>query len=283
MLKPVPKPKNYCRCGCGTEIKATRKWVSGHNFRRRPPGTIVRKGRTYLEIKCSECGSKFERRSDQINRYGNVNLCSRRCVSKRQSRNRKGVAIPKARKGKYFNCVVCDRKFYRSRSYVKKATYRNSEVRFCRDKCYKKWQKETGYVPTGFISSTNNKGKNNGRYSHGKRIGENINHRELRQQVIKRDGGDWCLLCGKPGPGLHLHRIVYGSQGGKYVLENCIQLCPKDHDLVHSSKKTWFKPLIDYVKKPSKANRDILIELRLDHIEEKHKRLNKRKELSKRE
>lgn len=249
MFNPVPKPKNYCRCGCGQEIASTKKWVSGHNLRRRPKGAIVKKGRSYLKIKCSECGKKFERRTDMINRYGKVNLCSRECVSKHQSKQRQGKSIPKARRGKNFNCEICKRNFYRSRSYIKRATYRNSEVRFCSNKCYRKWQKKTGFVPTGFISSTNNEGKNNGMYKHGKRTGSHVNKSKLRKKVIERDGGDWCLLCGKPGPGLHLHRIVYGSQGGKYELDNCVQLCPEDHDKVHSSKKKWMPYLLKHIEK----------------------------------
>jgi hypothetical protein len=39
----IPKPKNYCRCGCGEEIKATKKYVSGHNLKRRPKDAIVKK------------------------------------------------------------------------------------------------------------------------------------------------------------------------------------------------------------------------------------------------
>lgn len=252
MLQDVPKPKNYCRCGCGTEIKATRKYVSGHNLKRRPKDAIVKNGRLYKEIKCTECGEKFERRSDQINRRSLVNLCSQQCRNSYQSRIRIGKPIPGARKGEYRNCKKCGSEFYIPPSYAKK----KSAGKFCSRACLFEWRKETGYVSKNFIGAADNSGKNNGRYKHGRRVGGHINKKKLREKVIERDGGNWCLLCGKPGPGLHLHRIVYGSQGGKYELDNCVQLCPKDHDKVHSSKRKWMPYLLDYVK-GKKASGDL--------------------------
>ena len=69
-----------------------------------------------------------------------------------------------------------------------------------------------------------------------------------RQQVKDRDG-DMCLLCGRPGPGLHLHRVIYGSQGGKYAPENCVLLCHDHHNpVVHASKGTWQPLLLDYLQ-----------------------------------
>lgn len=248
-LSPVPKPKNYCRCGCGAEIKATRKWVSGHNLRRRSKDAIVRNGRTYVKINCSECRTKFERRSDQVNRYGKVNFCSKKCVSKYQSRERTGKPIPLARNGEYRKCRNCFKEYYINPYRAKK-----TNSRYCSNKCQFDYQRKKGIVPKGFVSSANNKGKNNGMYRHGKRTGGNISRKELRKQIANRDGGDWCLLCGKPGPGLHLHRIIYGSQGGKYELDNCVQLCPIDHDKVHSSKKKWMPILLDHIKNGSLYN-----------------------------
>lgn len=68
-----------------------------------------------------------------------------------------------------------------------------------------------------------------------------------RQAVIGRDG-DKCLLCSREGPGLHLHRVVYGSQAGKYVPENCVLLCNDCHiPRIHASKETWQPLLIDYL------------------------------------
>lgn len=239
-MPAFPKPKNYCRCGCGTEIKANKKWVSGHNLKRRPKDAIVKNGRLYKKVKCTECGNKFEKRSDGI---GVVNLCSIECRSSYQSRTRKGKPQFNKRNGKFVNCANCNKKIYRSKSRLKK-----SDRHFCNYECRSEWNIANGYIPENFIKSPNNKGKRNGRYKHGKRVGSHVNKKKVREQVIERDGGNWCLLCGKPGPGLHLHRVVYGSQGGKYEVDNCVQLCAIDHERVHSSKKKWMPILLEYLK-----------------------------------
>lgn len=235
----IPKPKNYCRCGCGQEVAATRKWVSGHNLKRRPKDAIVKNGRVFKEIKCTECGQKYEKRADSI---GLVNLCGKKCMSAYQSRTRKGRELPNAKKGEYKTCIQCRKSFYVNRRRL------NKNPKFCSRECYAERQRALGLVPDNFISSVDNSGKKNGRYKHGKRTGSNVTKPKVRKQVIKRDGGNWCLFCGKPGPGLHLHRIVYGSQGGKYELDNCVQLCAEHHELVHSNKKKYMPILQDHIK-----------------------------------
>ncbi|KAA8747138.1 HNH endonuclease [Paenibacillus sp. UASWS1643] len=71
---------------------------------------------------------------------------------------------------------------------------------------------------------------------------------KVRAAVIERDGGNWCAISGVPGPNLQLHRIVYGSQGGKYEVDNCILLSKAMHDIVHSDKKKWMPILQDHVR-----------------------------------
>ncbi|MYX21989.1 hypothetical protein GTY77_18265 [Streptomyces sp. SID8380] len=89
---------------------------------------------------------------------------------------------------------------------------------------------------------------------------------QVREEVKKRDG-NWCLLSGKPGPGLHLHRVVYSGMGGgngKYEVWNCVLLSNEMHALVHSSKRTWMPLLLDYLvkKKQGEDTSHILTELR---------------------
>jgi hypothetical protein len=55
---------------------------------------IVKKGRKYKRINCSECGSEFEKRADRINRCGNVNLCSRECTSSHVRKQFKKKGFP---------------------------------------------------------------------------------------------------------------------------------------------------------------------------------------------
>lgn len=89
---------------------------------------------------------------------------------------------------------------------------------------------------------------------------------QVREEVKKRDG-NWCLLSGKPGPGLHLHRVVYGGMGGgngKYEVWNCVLLSDPMHRLVHSNKRIWMPLLLDYLecKKAGSDPTTILKELR---------------------
>lgn len=111
------------------------------------------------------------------------------------------------------------------------------------------WQR-TQEPPARLVGAADNSGKRNGRYRNGKRVGEHINQPKVRALVIERDG-NWCLLCGRPPKGLHLHRVRYGSEGGKYEVDNCVQLCGEHHAFVHSSKRTWQPRLLAYIADPS--------------------------------
>ncbi|MCP1134370.1 hypothetical protein NKT34_13780 [Paenibacillus polysaccharolyticus] len=77
---------------------------------------------------------------------------------------------------------------------------------------------------------------------------EYMTKEKVRQAVIDREGGNWCAISGVPGPGLHLHRIVYGAQQGKYETDNCILLSNEMHELVHSNKRVWQPILQDHVR-----------------------------------
>ena len=54
-----------------------------------------------------------------------------------------------------------------------------------------------------------------------------------------------CALCG--GSEIAMHHIRYGACGRRTYLGNVIPLCPRHHDLVHSSKRTYQPLLIDIV------------------------------------
>ncbi|GAB6926033.1 hypothetical protein JCM10914A_56170 [Paenibacillus sp. JCM 10914] len=110
-----------------------------------------------------------------------------------------------------------------------------------------------------------NKIKTSQRKRKPKDAGE-LTKEQVREEVKKRDG-NWCLLSGKPGPGLHLHRVVYSGMGGgngKYEVWNCVLLSNEMHTLVHSSKRTWMPLLLDYLmtKKQGNDTSHILMELR---------------------
>jgi len=151
----------------------------------------------------------------------------------------KGRSLPKMKTGKTIICVSCGKEFYVIKCRIA------ANPRFCSIVCRGKSQQGLP-LPKGFITSADNRGSKNGRYKHGNRIGGHISKKNVRLAVIERDGF-WCLYCGKPGPGLHLHRVDYGSQCGKYELSNCVQLCNVHHELIHSNKTLWQPLLFEYL------------------------------------
>ena len=62
--------------------------------------------------------------------------------------------------------------------------------------------------------------------------------KETYNKVYERDKGR-CRLCGSTQ--IQLHHVVYRSEDKKLINEpsNCIMLCAKCHDLVHSNKHYW--------------------------------------------
>ena len=261
-----------CACGCGETVYVPKRFVSGHNGRlNSKPGTYRRNGRPYTMINCTQCKKEFERRADSVDRRGLRNFCSRDChnsfikmdreenpekyansklkLSPQEITGKRLLGYQKMMKGENRVCKVCSKEFYANRSHGKK---------YCSKTCYNK-DLVNKPVPKAFIGSTNNSGKKNGRYKDGKRIGTNINKRKLREKVMERDGGKCCLICGSLGPDLHLHRIIYGSQCGKYELDNCVQLCTTDHGIVHNKKPFWQKVLLKYVadKKEASPNAEV--------------------------
>jgi hypothetical protein len=64
----------------------------------------------------------------------------------------------------------------------------------------------------------------------------------VRRAVHARDQGK-CRWCGRTNAGIHLHHVIYRSNGGKHLLENLIALCGEHHALVHSDKP-FYQPLL---------------------------------------
>ncbi len=62
--------------------------------------------------------------------------------------------------------------------------------------------------------------------------------KETYNKVYERDNGK-CRLCGAAN--IQLHHVVYRSEDKSLINEptNCIMLCAKCHDLVHSNKHYW--------------------------------------------
>ena len=69
--------------------------------------------------------------------------------------------------------------------------------------------------------------------------------KEIYDKVIERDKYKCRLLDSTCVGGLQLHHIIYRSEDKSKIndVDNCIMLCLKHHQEVHSNKKKW-KPIL---------------------------------------
>ena len=195
-------------------------------------------------FRCDGCSALFERRTDFKPRNPEGLYLCNACSRQQRAAQATGREMPARRTGTVGPCEQCGAETYRKASAMR-------SHRFCSRACQGRWQAENGF-PRNMIGAADNTGTRNGRYKHGRRAGHHINRPATRRAVIERDG-DWCLLCGKPPRGLHLHRVIYGSQGGKYELDNCVQLCGEHHALVHSDKPKWKPLLLEHIAHPESS------------------------------
>lgn len=86
---------------------------------------------------------------------------------------------------------------------------------------------------------------NEKRYSPKKRAKKGSIPSGVRAQVLERDK-NICRLC-KTKDNLHLHHIIYRSQGGKHIESNLVTLCMWCHDTVHSNKNEWQPKLLEMI------------------------------------
>ena len=77
---------------------------------------------------------------------------------------------------------------------------------------------------------------------------------DLREEVLEADGHK-CRYCGRRDQFLHVHHIIYRSQGGPHEVGNLVTLCPEHHDLVHSNKRVY-QPLAQELVSLRRKNSD---------------------------
>jgi 5-methylcytosine-specific restriction endonuclease McrA len=65
---------------------------------------------------------------------------------------------------------------------------------------------------------------------------------ERRRKMAARERDHGCRYC-LVARNLHVHHIVYRSEGGTHAERNLITLCNVHHDLMHSNKKR-FQPVL---------------------------------------
>lgn len=69
-----------------------------------------------------------------------------------------------------------------------------------------------------------------------------MTEKEVYKQIVDKE--PYCQLCGSCYE-LHIHHIIYRSQGGLTIPENLIRLCCRCHRLVHSNKREWLPKLLE--------------------------------------
>ena len=206
------------------------------------------KKRFYVIKTCLYCKNEYYGRKDY-----NSKFCSTSCANKENAKTKR--EFPQRKTGSIVSCLQCGKEVYKQNWKIEKKT--NC---FCSKTCHLKYQSDNGNkLPKNFILAIDNRGKNNGMYKNGKYCRNGRPSKvTLRKKIAERDGGNWCLLTGKPGPGLHLHRVIYGSQGGQYEFDNCVLLSVEAHELVHSNKKKWQVILLDHLSGKSKIIKGII-------------------------
>ncbi len=166
-------------------------------------------------------------------------------MPKGQYKNPKDRAnkISKAKRlGSYFKCAVCDVKFWRKPSAIKKGNNK-----FCSRNCYFIWQKGKGKTVK---HPCNKKGENNPNWKGGVKpanatIRASQEYQDWRESVFKRD--DWtCQRCGNRSKKgryiiIHAHHIkpfaIFPEL--RLAVDNGETLCKKCHDKEPKGKEIY--------------------------------------------
>lgn len=68
-----------------------------------------------------------------------------------------------------------------------------------------------------------------------------------KKRFIRERDGQRCRFCGTD-KGLHVHHVMYRSEGGGHAEDNLVTLCLYDHDIVHSNKRRWQPVLTELLR-----------------------------------
>ena len=135
--------------------------------------------------------------------------------------------------GNYFNCLICDKEFWRKQFEIKRGNNK-----FCSKKCYFKWQKGKNKIIKNPVDRS---GAKNPHWKGG--IGginviirRSKEYREWREKVFKRD--NWtCRECGKRSKKncylrIEAHHIKLFALFPelRFKIDNGLTLCKKCHD-----------------------------------------------------
>ena len=150
----------------------------------------------------------------------------------------------KAKKGSFFNCIICGNRFWRKPSAIKKG-----DNKFCTKECYFKWQK--GRPRSELFKNKCREGqnkRNEGRVlisSKNKLIRQSNEFKIWRLEVFKRD--NWtcqkCKVRSKKNQYIRIeahHRKPFAIFPElRFNIDNGITLCKKCHDKEPKGKEIF--------------------------------------------
>lgn len=156
----------------------------------------------------------------------------------KQTEEHKNKKAESLRRGKYFNCLVCENVFWRQPSVIKKG-----QCKFCSKECYQKWQKgRTKSDRWKELRKKNNlkKAKFLTKRRLSKFIRSTNKYKEWRKSVFERDNYT-CQDCKKRGVYLEAHHIkpfaIYEDL--RFEITNGLTLCKKCHSLKPKGKEIY--------------------------------------------
>ncbi len=146
------------------------------------------------------------------------------------------------RKGRYFNCLICEKEFWRC-----PANIINGNNKFCSKDCYFIWQRGKPKVILKKIDKRKEKNPNwrGGITKISFQIRASDEYKEWREKVFKRD--DWtCQKCGNRSSKNNYLRIEAHHikpfalfPECRFLIDNGLTLCKKCHDKEPKGKEIW--------------------------------------------
>lgn len=152
-----------------------------------------------------------------------------------EQRNKKAIA---KRRGSFFGCEVCSKRFWRQPSAIK-----NGECRFCSKKCYQIWQIDRPKSEEWKQKRINNNLKK-ARFLTKHRLRRFLQgtnkYKNWRNEVFRRDDYT-CQRCRKNGVYVEAHHIKPFANFPelRFEISNGLTLCKPCHVKEPKGKEIW--------------------------------------------
>lgn len=188
-----------------------------------------------IEKSCFRCGNKFKIYPYRIKQ--NARFCSRKCANN-ITLNMKGRCT-----GKFFDCEICSKKFYRYDSLINQGV-----TRFCSSKCW------GDYLAILYLDETKHPSWQGGKTSEANRIRSSREYIRWRKMVFERDSYS-CRKCGDDrGGNLEAHHKKTFSLFPelRFDINNGITLCEKCHRETPTYFKSFGKDFLTNLSKSEK-------------------------------